>query len=82
MSYKTIEIAAPGHYLDGRPREERDPRDPRYLPPNTQVRLLEAVGLHGYHRDGDRWVEWFDTSRPTVTAPVVEAKGDRPRKVV
>jgi hypothetical protein len=61
MSYKTIDVAREGFYLDGRVRPTHDPvtGNPT-LPPNTEVRLLEAVGQHGYHRNGDRWVEYFD----------------------
>jgi hypothetical protein len=60
MSYKVLETAVPGYHLDGRQREEP-------LPTGVECKLLEAGPKgHGYHRFGDRWVEYFyDT--PNIT---------------
>lgn len=82
MSYKTIDIALPGKYLDGRDRPSFRLDGKPSLPPNTEVRLLEAVGNEGYHRDGDRWVEYFDTrKREPYVAPALPGRVlNEPRK--
>lgn len=64
MSYKTVAVAKPGEYLDGRPRYPFRADGKLSLPLNTEVHLVEAVGNHGYHRDGDRWVEYFYVEPP------------------
>jgi hypothetical protein len=52
MAYKTLEVASdPNITLGGHERTKP-------LPPDVEVILVEAVGNHGYHKDGDRWVAW------------------------
>lgn len=70
MGFKTIDVALPGHYLDGRQRPPFGVSGKPSLPPNVEVHLVEAVGNHGYHKDGDRWVEYFyvDPATPKPAA--------------
>lgn len=67
MGFKSIEVARPGFYLDGRVRPFNRYDGKPSLPPNVEVHLVEAVGNHGYHKDGDRWVEYIYSEAPRPT---------------